>query len=286
MTASATTPSWDDVRYFVEVAQVGTLTRAAERLGISQPSLSAAVQRLERRFGCELLLRSRTGVELTREGTLLAARGRALLAEWSQLEQHVARQREEPAGRVTVGCHDALAAHWLPRTLPAMLARWPRLELSVVHDLSRRVNDLVVSHELDFGIVVNPLKHPDLVVTQLAVDRFSVWSRRHEVDDTVLYDPALQQAQVLLRQLERRGVRFRRSVTSANFELLARLAAEGAGTALLPAHLAEQPRYRLRAPMKAPPTVADAICLVYRADAQRTPAARALVRALRAARPL
>lgn len=280
------TLSWDDVRYFVEVAQVGTITRAAERLGIRQPSLSAAMQRLEKRLGCELLIRSKSGVELTREGKLLAARGRTFLSEWEQLESHVTRQSDEPAGRITIGAHISVASHWLPKTLPSMLAKWPKLEVSVVHDLSRRVNDLIVSHQLDFGIVVNPLRHPDLVISELATDVFSVWGKTRGFAATVLYDPDLQQAQTILRQLEQRGVHFQRSLTSSSFEVLVRLAAEGAGTAILPAHLAEQTRYRLRQPMKDPPRVRDSICLVYRADAQRTPAARALVQALRAARPM
>jgi DNA-binding transcriptional LysR family regulator len=277
--------SWDDVRYFLEVAEVGTITRAAERLGIRQPSLSAAMQRLERRLGCELLLRSKTGVELTRRGRLLAARGRAFLSQWDALEDSVVREGEEPAGRFTIGCHVSIAAHWLPRTLPAMLARWPRLELSVVHELSRRVNDLVVSHELDFGLVVNPLRHPDLVVHELATDVFTAWGRGPGYADTVLYDPDLLQAQSILRQLQRRGVRFRRSVTSSSLELLARLAAQGAGTAILPTHLAERTRPALRRPTGDAPSVLDSVCLVYRADAQRTAAARALVQALKAARP-
>lgn len=285
MTTSKAPLSWDDVRYFLEVSQVGTITRAAERLGIRQPSLSAAMQRLERRFGCDLLIRSKTGVELTREGKLLASRARAFLAQWESLEDTVTKQGEEPAGRFTIGCHVSIATHWLPLTLPSMLARWPRLELSVVHELSRRVNDLVVSHQLDFGLVVNPLRHPDLVVTELATDVFTAWGRGAGYEKTVLYDPDLLQAQAILRQLQRRGVRFERSVTSSSLELLSRLAAQGMGTAILPTHLAERTRPGLRHPAKDVPTVLDSVCLVYRADAQRTPAARALVQALRAARP-
>lgn len=278
--------SWDDVRYFLEVTQVGTITRAAERLGIQQPSLSAAMQRLERRFGCELLIRSKAGVELTRAGKLLAGRARAFVSGWDALEASVTRQDEEPAGRFTIGCHVSIATHWLPLTLPSMLARWPKLELSIVHELSRRVNDQVVSHQLDFGLVVNPLRHPDLVVTHLATDVFTAWGRSAGYADTVLYDPDLLQAQAILRQLQRRGVRFQRSVTASSLELLARLSAQGVGTAILPTHLARRQQPALRHPVKDVPTVLDSVCLVYRADAQRTRAARALVQALRAAKPL
>src|SRR5258706_11800349 len=93
----ATTLSHSDLSYFREVAEVGNISRAAERLGISQPSLSTAMQRLERRFECDLLVRGKTGVPLTREGHLLASRAKALLLEWETLEAAVKKQAEEPA---------------------------------------------------------------------------------------------------------------------------------------------------------------------------------------------
>lgn len=274
-----------DLTYFLEVAQVGTITRAAERLGIRQPSLSMAIQRLEKRFGTELLIRSKSGVELTRAGKLLAARAKAFLTEWEALEAAVMRDGEAPQGRFSIGCHVSIATHWLPRTLPAVLARWPRLELTLVHELSRRVNDLVVSHQLDFGLVVNPLKHPDLVVLELATDVFTVWDRRDQLSNTVLYDPELLQAQSILSKLQKRGVTFERSLTSSSLELLARLAAQGAGSAILPTHLATRMTPKLRVPRGVQPSVVDSVCLVYRADAQRSPGARALIAALKAAKP-
>ena len=49
---------------------------------------------------------------------------------------------------------DSVALHWLPRQIPGLLKRWPNLELNLVHDLSRRVNDQVINHQIDFGLVV------------------------------------------------------------------------------------------------------------------------------------
>src|SRR5687768_7920026 len=137
--------SYSDLRYFVEIAQVRNISRAADRLGISQPSLTAAVQRLERRFECDLLIRGKAGVELTRPGHLFAAKARGFLAEWERVEAAVKNQGEEPAGNFTLGCHISLALRWLPRLLPPLLQKWPRLELQILHDLSRKVNDLVAS---------------------------------------------------------------------------------------------------------------------------------------------
>ena len=71
----------------------------------------------------------------------------------------------------------------------------------------------------------------------------------------------------------------------ASLEVLARLAAHGGGTALLPTHLAAQARPALRIPGGEQPSVVDSVCLVYRPDAQRSPAAKALVAALKRVTP-
>src|SRR5690348_5585648 len=105
MSSSNVPISHSDLLYFVEVAQVGNISRAAERLGITQPSLSAAMQRLEQRLESDLLIRSKAGVQLTREGKLLFTRVKGFLSEWDSIEASVKQQREEPSGRFTLGCH-------------------------------------------------------------------------------------------------------------------------------------------------------------------------------------
>lgn len=273
--------AFDDIRYFVEVAQVGNITRAAERLGIRQPSLSAAMQRLEGSLATELLIRGRVGVELTREGKLFFGRAKVFLNEWSELERAVHQHGNEPVGSFSIGAHPTIALHWLPTRLVPLLKRWPLLELTIRHDLSRRITEQVVSHELDFGVVVNPVRHPDLVISELGTDVFTAWSRPAGQADTVLCDPDLLQTQQLLRRLEKKGLRFRRTVSSSNLELLAQLAAHGAGVALLPTHLAQNARPTLKPISGDAPSVLDSVCLVYRADAQRTVAAKALVAGLK-----
>ena len=241
--------------------------------------------RLER-FGCELLLRSRTGVELTREGRLLVARARGLLLEWERLEAAVKKQAEEPTGAWRLGCHVTLALNWLPSVVPALMRRWPQLELELVHDLSRHITEEVVSHQLDFGVVVNPVRHPDLVIRELAGDVFTLWGRGPKLESTVLYHPELLQARQVLATLEKQGVQFTQRITSPSLEVLAHLAVEGAGTAILPMHLAHRMRPKLRKPRGTWPEFHDSVCLVYRADMQRSAAAKALAEALRRARPV
>src|SRR4051794_41956424 len=73
------TPEVRLIRYFVAVAEAGNVTRAAQRLHISQPSVSAAIQQLEAQLGVQLLARQGRRVTVTPAGTLLHRRGRELL---------------------------------------------------------------------------------------------------------------------------------------------------------------------------------------------------------------
>ena len=74
-------PSTADLEYFLAVAKEGTLSRAAERIGVSQPSLSIAMQRLEASMGVTLLLRSKTGIKLTAQGRRLVRSGQTLVEQ-------------------------------------------------------------------------------------------------------------------------------------------------------------------------------------------------------------
>src|SRR3954447_2285545 len=91
------------IRYFVAVAQEGNVTRAAERLHVAQPSLSAAVRQLEAQLGVELLQRTGRGVALTPAGELLLERGRELLDHAEAVADDVRSRGAARAGRLRVG---------------------------------------------------------------------------------------------------------------------------------------------------------------------------------------
>jgi DNA-binding transcriptional LysR family regulator len=106
-----------DLRYFVAVAEEGTVTRAAERLFVSQPAVSKQVRRLERDLGFDLFRRTPDGVRLTDQGARLLPEARRLLADWHSA---LAATRAE-GGTITVGMQTALG-RGLGRELSQRLA--------------------------------------------------------------------------------------------------------------------------------------------------------------------
>src|SRR5918994_6636504 len=91
------------VRYWVAVAEEANVTRAAERLHISQPALSAAIKQLEGQLGVALLERTGRGVTVTAAGALLAERGRELLALADAMVEEVRARDVAAVGRLRIG---------------------------------------------------------------------------------------------------------------------------------------------------------------------------------------
>ncbi len=282
------TPWPAELQYFVEVANTLNISPAAERLGISQPSLSLAVKRLEDALGTELLIRGKAGVHLTRSGRKFVAQARTLLHEWDRLSAEAIREEQTLAGRYVIGCHTAVALYTLPHFLPGLVHEHPGLELKLVHGLSRQMTDDVIGFKVDFGIVVNPVEHPDLVIRMLTKDEVTLWTAKGgkataqaEAGSGVLVcDPDLLQTQAIVKQMAKKGLGFKRMITSASLEVVVALTAAGAGLGIIPGRVATRDAGLGLQPVAGAPRFQDRICLVYRADAQKTPASRALIAAI------
>jgi DNA-binding transcriptional LysR family regulator len=263
-----------DLNYFIEVANTLNISRAAERIGISQPSLTLAIQRLEHSIGAPILIRSKKGVTLTQAGKQLLVHARALLQHWDTVREGALASMSEIQGRYSLGCHASVALYSLPNLLPDVLEKHPNLEVKLTHDLSRKITERVIQMELDVGIVVNPVKHPDLVIRKLWDDEVTFWVGKgdRQIQDfrggnaVLICDPDLIQTQDLVTKLKRSGIQYRRVLSSSSLEVITELTASGSGIGVIPGRVAGLTlRKGLRKVPKAP-VFCDEICLIYRTE--------------------
>lgn len=277
-------PSFSDLTYFIEVSQTLNISRASERLGITQPSLSAAMVRLESAVGVQLLVRSRKGVTLTKEGHHFASEAANLLHNWGEVVAKTKQGLESVSGRYTIGAHPSVALYSLDKFLPGLMHKYPELEVSLHHDLSRKITEEVISLKCDFGIVVNPVRHPDLVIVTLAKDvvrPFAVKTiKKYEPGLCLICDDNLVQSQKILRELGKSGLEYDRITTSSSLEVVAMLTAAGAGVGILPTRVAAH--YEDLRPYSATKTdksvqFEDEICLIYRADIPKNLGAKKII---------
>ena len=198
----------DDLYYFIEIAHTKNLSRAAERIGISQPSLTLAVKRIEQSLGADILIRSKKGVFLTPSGKNLLKHSKMMMQYWQQLKSEVLASTHEISGQISLGCHPSVGLYTLNKFLPKVFEKYPHLEISLHHDLSRKISERVISLEIDIGLVINPIKHPDLIIHNLLEDTVTLWSTKqkkkvldyHSGNAVLLCDPALLQTQGILKK--------------------------------------------------------------------------------------
>lgn len=263
-------PNPNEIEYFLEVAQTQNMSRAAERLGIRQPTLSIALAKLEHTLGTALLTRTKKGVFLTESGRVFLGKAQDLLHSWTQLKQQTVSQSDELRGHVRFGCHVSVALYTLPNFLPSVLKEFPNLEFALEHDFSRKITESVISLNLDLGVVVNPVQHPDLVIKRLCKDEVSYWKsdKISAANEKILIiDPQLNQTQSLLKKGK---TSFERFITTSSLEVARDLAVQGAGVAILPNRVVQSlPRHGLKK-ISALPSFQDEICLIYRAERRQS----------------
>ncbi len=267
-------PTPSELEYFLELAQTQNMSRAAERLGVRQPTLSSALVKLEQKLGTRLLTRTKRGVFLTDSGHNFLNKSRELLQSWKNLTIQTEEQANQIQGHLRVGCHVSVALYTLPMVLPQMCADFPNLEFDLVHDFSRKITEAVISLKLDIGIVVNPVRHPDLIIKKICEDEMTLFSiaRLPTANAKILIvDNNLNQTQALLLKLKRKGLHFNRFIYTASLEVARDIAAAGGGVAILPTRVAQLAIGGSLKKMRQMPVFKDEICLIYRSERRLSP---------------
>ena len=294
------------LRYFREIARAGSMTSAARSLKVSQPTVSVAIKQLEGSLDTTLFQRHRGGVSLTASGEELLRHVDEVMAVLDRAVERISGLDHELTGSFVIGCHESLGAYFLPEFLETVLRDAPKVTVTLHNTSSSSVLDAVVSRDVHFGIVVNPRKHPDVVLTELFRDAIDVFvgvdddaapveepeayygeagshfadveeARAYFESHPLIYPSRVGECVSLLEALAEQGFEPPRRLDCGDFGLVKSLALAGIGPALLPRRIAaHRTPQRLRRLHHALPVFQDSIHLVFRADMHRTRAANYL----------
>ncbi|RYF89576.1 MAG: hydrogen peroxide-inducible genes activator [Caulobacteraceae bacterium] len=149
-------PTFRQLQYLKLLAEHGSFSRAAEAAHVTQPTLSAGVAELERIIGAPVVDRARSGVILTAAGEEAARRARDLLAGAEDLVQASQSAGLPLAGRFRLGVIPTIAPFLLPKALPVMRARFPKLRLFLREDLTSRLITALKTGALDAALIALP----------------------------------------------------------------------------------------------------------------------------------
>ncbi|MFE9252519.1 LysR family transcriptional regulator [Streptomyces sp. NPDC007088] len=139
--------------YFLAVAEESSFTRAAERVHVSQPGISAQIRQLENELGTTLLDRSGRGARLTTAGEVVSGHARAVLSAVEALRQAVDEMNGLIRGRLVVGMVTACTVAPLFEALSAFHLAHPGVEISLVEDDSARLVEYVRGGSVDLALI-------------------------------------------------------------------------------------------------------------------------------------
>ncbi|MGZ3775045.1 MAG: LysR family transcriptional regulator [Pseudobdellovibrionaceae bacterium] len=272
------TPS--EIEYFIEVYQTRHVSKAAIRLGVSQPTLTISLQRLEEKLGVKLFHRTKQGVVATEQGTLFYKKAHSLIDSWNDLHHDLGQSITALQGHFKIGCHQSVGAYTLPRLLQNLQKHAPGIEIELIHDFSRKITERVVSYDIDLGFVVNPVRHPDLVLKKMGEDRVLFWRAKdtESPPKRIFADVNLAQIQDVLGKTHSKEFKNWKLIHSSSLELIRTLTLTGQGVGILPERVAKADGAELVPYDSKLPVFEDKIFVAYRKDVLSNRAGRELVR--------
>lgn len=166
---------WTSLRDFLAVAESGSLSRAARRLRVSQPTLTRRMAALEARFRTDLFRRTPRGIELTEVGELLLQPARQMQEEAVAAEVAVSGRDAALAGNVRITATEGLAVYWLTPVLAAWQAERPAIEIDVL--VQNTALDLL-KREADVALRLGRPRQADLLARKIGTLAFGLYASR------------------------------------------------------------------------------------------------------------
>jgi LysR family hydrogen peroxide-inducible transcriptional activator len=177
----------EQLRYLEAAIRHGSLRKAAQEVGVGQPTLSQQIRRLEEDLNVVLLIRRANGVLPSAEARILLPHIRQVLQADRALREEAGLINGLRSGSVRLGAVTTASQILLPRVVPLYRNSFPNVRFSVWESGSQGVRDSVTSGELDLGLVVrtsDPASDANLTATDLISDQIVLCvSRRHPLAD-------------------------------------------------------------------------------------------------------
>jgi DNA-binding transcriptional LysR family regulator len=280
------------LEYFAAVADEGNFTRAAARLHVAQPGVSAQIRRLERELGEELLDRSGRIVRLTEAGAAVLPYARAALEAVAGARLAVDELTGLLRGHVTVGMVASLSVLDVPGLLAAFHDDHPAVEITLTEASAASLAQGLREGRLDMALTSLGTAPPPGIATQVVTDQPLVAVVGRD-------DPLAGRATVTLADLSDRalislpigsglrslideacaaaGLSPRIAFEASEPPVLVKLAARGLGVAIVPASAASTPAGDVAAIEITRPQLRGRIALAWRAEGPVSPPARALI---------
>lgn len=203
--------------YILAVVECGSVSRAAERLYISQPSLSAYLINLEKRLGITFFVEGSGKTQLTAEGKLYIDYARQIMTLNNNLQHQLEDHKNMKSGLVRMGIAHTRATFILPKLMAVILEKHPDIQLDIHEANSRELEESLAMREVDFAILNSPTHSQGMNQIELGQEEFvMVVHRDHSLCQKAIHTESSTYPWIDIREaanepfvLLRRGQRLR-----------------------------------------------------------------------------
>ncbi len=165
--------SWDDFRFFLATTKAGSFSKAANDLGVTQPTMSRRIENLEQRLGVRLFDRLPSGVVLTSEGETILDSARHIERMVQEIQRRVYGSDRRLEGTVRISVTDGLAAYWMTPRLATFQNDHPGIAVEFLCSIEPAD---ALTLETDLSIRFSKPQQPDLIAVRLANFHFVPWA--------------------------------------------------------------------------------------------------------------
>ncbi len=242
-----------ELRYIAAVARKRHFGRAAEACFVSQPTLSAGIRKLEDELGVSIFERGGNEVSLTDVGALIVDQAGRVLEQAASIKM-LAQQNKDPLqGPLRLGAIYTIGPYLLPRLIPALHERAPKMPLIIEENFTARLRESLKRGDIDAAIIALPFEEPGVEVRALYDEPFQIalpaahaWSKKKSIDAAELAgetlfllgsghcfrDHVLQACPALNRAGTANGMQ--QTLEGSSLETIRYMVASGAGLSVMP----------------------------------------------------
>lgn len=233
------------IRYFVQIAELGSITRAAQHLRVAQPALSRHIHALEEELGVPLLVRLPRGVRLTTAGRQFLDHCQRIVRELGRAQDELRSGGAVAQGRVILGVSPTTGPLLLPGVVERMRRQCPQISLKVVDGFSNQLYDWLQAGRADVAVLTNPVNSRTVKVTPLISEPIVVYAKAQQRGSKRIFftvadlarTPVVSTEAIRLiadEQLQRYKARVRVEAEIDSVEAIRRLVLRGTCMALMP----------------------------------------------------
>lgn len=228
------------IEYFCRISEAGSIQKAAQKIGISQPQLSRVIKTLEEELDKKLMIRIPSGIQLTMDGQKLYESSQSILKTINQVEKEIKYEELKLKGSIRIGTYDSIARYFFPEFINYIKSTAPDLQIHLETGRSNEMLSRLKDNRIDMAIVVSTKKDlKDFSFQQIYNDSFGLY-RSPTLNEAyhgkiIYYDFPQNETKKAMKAFN-----FNESILCDNLETVRSLTEQSMGIGLLPHRVARE----------------------------------------------